>query len=485
MTTYQLISAMLLAAPTKITGGGWASNHFAAIRSEAISASSSICSMAMAIGSILVAFQLIKMYYDMASDEQHGGFGGIRAWDILRPLTMLFVIMSMGTILPWLDAICNGVSSALVANMNGTISADEDKLTNSLENLEDEISKSKEQIARETREDLAEQNGGETSIDLNKKMNDYLESKGIPNTYMTDKGHVRVLEGNEYTDYKDWDSFLMSSQTIQDPESDSGQRVVTRADLLGEDGVKEATDMISLQKAQREKEDETIEIKREGRKLLKFIQKGGNILGNLATWLFNFFFVIIMAFADITLCLLAIFGPLAAALSVLESWRGTFKNWLGSYIEVSMWKPVGCAICWVVVKAKHGIATMGLKSAMYTGMDPATSKATIWATIGVEALILFAGMKALKQVPSITSSILSIGSSSLGSSAGGSGGEAMGAAAGLAAGGAGKIAGGAAGGAGKIAGSTLGGAVQGMSQGVGAGFGARVGFLRGLDKIRK
>ena len=243
--------------------------------------------------------------------------------------------------------------------------------------------------------------------------------------------------------------------------------------------------MISLQKAQREKEDETIEIKREGRKLLKFIQKGGNILGNLATWLFNFFFVIMMAFADITLCLLAIFGPLAAALSVLESWRGTFKNWLGSYIEVSMWKPVGCAICWVVVKAKHGIATMGLKSAMYTGMDPATSKATIWATIGVEALILFAGMKALKQVPSITSSILSIGSSSLGSSAGGSGGEAMGAAAGLAAGGAGKIAGGAAGGAGKIAGSTLGGAVQGMSQGVGAGFGARVGFLRGLDKIRK
>ena len=38
MITYQLISAMLLAAPTKITGGGWASNHFAAIRSEAISA---------------------------------------------------------------------------------------------------------------------------------------------------------------------------------------------------------------------------------------------------------------------------------------------------------------------------------------------------------------------------------------------------------------------------------------------------------------
>lgn len=422
MFIFQHIALMPLeVASAKITGGGWASNHFAAIRSEAISSSSAICSMAMAIGSILAAFQLIKMYYDMASDEQHGGFGGIRAMDILRPISMLFIIMGMGVITPLLDSACNGVSSALVANMNGTVQTDDDKLNQKLEELEDELNKSKSQLYEEAKAEVSQRHDGLDMNELYREADKALKDAGV----LGDKQSISLGENGEVTKwtlgwggnntsvtYKNFDEYLSSEVLTKD-----GSKTV--AELLGGNENAEAVrQKVEKSKAMSDETNDINRVRNEGRKIIKIFSKGGNIIGNLATWLFNIFFVVMMAFADITLCLLAIFGPIAAALSVLESWKATFKSWIGSYIEVSMWKPVGCSVCWIVVKAKHAITGMGILASEYGGMDPNMAKSTLWAAIGVEALILIAGVKTLLLVPSITNSILSIGSSSLSSETG-------------------------------------------------------------------
>ena len=115
-----------------ISGGGWANSYFDAIRKDCISHAGSISSIAMALACIFIAFKFIKMYYDFVSDEQHGGFGGVRTWDLLRPIVILIIIGNFGAFLGAFDSICNAVSSSLVSNMNARTSAVDAKLEDEL-----------------------------------------------------------------------------------------------------------------------------------------------------------------------------------------------------------------------------------------------------------------------------------------------------------------------------------------------------------------
>ena len=372
-----------------ISGGGWANSYFDAIRKDCISHAGSISSIAMALACIFIAFKFIKMYYDFVSDEQHGGFGGVRTWDLLRPIVILIIIGNFGAFLGAFDSVCNAISSSLVSNMNARTSAVDAKLEDELTRLAAERDLSKKEI-----QEKAEQEASRTTgIDSD-------EIKGY-------RERVQSLE-DQYRPV-----------TPVDPKNPFGaNRTIAADDRKLLENLKNAgLDSEYLQKKEAVKEhdahkNQVIKNYDMEKKVRKWIGEGGSFLGKIVAWLFNIFFVIMMAYADIMLCILAVFGPLTLSLSLFDPFKQAFTSWVGRYIEVSLWKPVASGLAWITLRAKSAIGVNLWRAYAYAGADLSASakQGTILGALGAECLIIFAGIMAIFQTPGIANAILSIGS---------------------------------------------------------------------------
>lgn len=379
----------LLFPLAKITGGGWADGYFAAIRSGIISSSGVVTRLALSLACIFIAFKFIKMYYDFVSDEQNGGFGGVRTWDLLRPIVILIIIYNFGTLLSVFDGVCSSISSSLVSNMNATIQ--EDKLVDRLAELEEEKELSRREMKEQSRQ-MAENSAGATKEEITRNITEIEHRMYSDSTWLAD---TQRLNGRRDISYEE-------SSNLR------GQINMEAAERLGmsEEWIKNQNALNTYNST----EDLAFDIIKSRQKIEKMLKKGGNAFSSIITWLFNFFFVIMMSFADIMLCLLAVFGPLSLALSLLDPWKQTFITWIGRYIETSLWKPIGSAICWIVAKAKTEMGIYADK-ALTDQLSTLSGDQAIGSLSGIItclALISFAGILALFQVPNIANAILSL-----------------------------------------------------------------------------
>lgn len=71
---------------------GIVGNMFEATRMSTAQMGGTISSAALMLGCFFFGFNLLKIYHDIVSDEQHGGFGGIQLWQVLRPIIVLLLI---------------------------------------------------------------------------------------------------------------------------------------------------------------------------------------------------------------------------------------------------------------------------------------------------------------------------------------------------------------------------------------------------------
>ena len=380
----------LLFPLAKITGGGWADGYFAAIRSGIISSSGVVTRLALSLACIFIAFKFIKMYYDFVSDEQNGGFGGVRTWDLLRPIVILIIIYNFGTLLSVFDGVCSSISSSLVSNMNATIQ--EDRLVDRLAELEEEKELSRREMKEQSKQ-MAEESTGASKTEIQQNIDNIM---------------AQIREEPQYKD--EYNQFLKSSPEYRGAEAykEAESIQLQAAERLGlaEEWIKNKNAL----KTYNSTEDLAFDIIKSRQKIEKWLKKGGNAFSSIITWLFNFFFVIMMSFADIMLCLLAVFGPLSLALSLLDPWKQTFITWIGRYIETSLWKPIGSAICWIVAKAKTemGIYADRALTDQLSTLSGDQAIGSLSGIISCLALISFAGILALLQVPNIANSILSL-----------------------------------------------------------------------------
>lgn len=447
-----------------ISGGGWCDTYFTQIRHTCVANSGIVVSLAMTLGCIFVAFKFIKMYYDFVSDEQHGGFGGVRAWDLFRPIVILIFIWSFGTWSNMLDSICGSISSSLVSNMNATYNASTDKISKRINDLEADRKK-KYTSDRQRARDMALSHMNITQAELtdaNKTLAEYAKNYKPKSDFWT-KLSIALTAG---------ESGAAAANLAQAVESDNLNTLednLRKANLLEDYNRKKS--LVEEFNSIVPEEMKRIETEK---KWERYFGSGKSFWGNLAGYAFNIFFVIMMAFCDIMLCILLVFGPLSLALSLLDPWKSSFKSWLGKYIEVSMWKPIASAIAWVVMQGKASVASFQLGSLDRAGSNLSipVQEGHLAAAISFQILIFVAGVIAVLKTPEIANSILSLGSAATGKSGDAAGG-AMAAAAqpAINAGKAGLNAGG------TVAGSTLKGAVaNGLS-------GVRTGFLNGIRKI--
>lgn len=99
-------------------------NTMEALRMSSARMGGTISSSAFALACFFFGFRLIKMYYDIVSDEQHGGFGGIRVWDILRPILILLLISGYSwVVIKPVDSLASATSGLIGGGMTATISS--------------------------------------------------------------------------------------------------------------------------------------------------------------------------------------------------------------------------------------------------------------------------------------------------------------------------------------------------------------------------
>lgn len=99
-------------------------NIFTQLRRHAISGSQNYVKIAFAIACILVLIYLCKLAYNIISDEQHGGFGGVELKDILRPIILLALLQGAPLVVGALDGITNWV---VVSTANSIVIEDADR----------------------------------------------------------------------------------------------------------------------------------------------------------------------------------------------------------------------------------------------------------------------------------------------------------------------------------------------------------------------
>ena len=112
---------------------GLIGNSFETTRMSAANMGGTISSAALVLGCFFFGLRMIKMYYDIVSDEQHGGFGGIRVMDVLLPILVLLLIAGYSqVVIRPVDSLAS-ISCNIIGGANvSSFSAGMGKLKNTL-----------------------------------------------------------------------------------------------------------------------------------------------------------------------------------------------------------------------------------------------------------------------------------------------------------------------------------------------------------------
>lgn len=84
---------------------------FAKIKAQAMGGAST--SAALTLATFIVGVKMIRMAYNVFSDEQQGGFGGIRLIEVLRPILIVLAINVSGTMFGAMDSVVNYITGSV------------------------------------------------------------------------------------------------------------------------------------------------------------------------------------------------------------------------------------------------------------------------------------------------------------------------------------------------------------------------------------
>lgn len=137
-----------------LSSGSILEQIFYTMRHNAISSSQAFVKIAFAVACVFVLIRLVKLAYNIISDEQHGGFGGVKLWDILKPIVFLILIQGAPLVVSAIDY-TTGIVVNSVSNSHAIADAD----AKFDEQMKDVQKKYEEQVAAECAVDDDEEGG--------------------------------------------------------------------------------------------------------------------------------------------------------------------------------------------------------------------------------------------------------------------------------------------------------------------------------------
>lgn len=335
--------------------------NFEYLRTSISESSDVIVSIATALAALFIIFNMIKIAYDLFSDEQSGGLGGVSVKQILIPIVLLFLLQGYGLVIKALDGTCNSITKTLVNKKT------QENLSKSLM-----LAAYQPSQASDFGDDAEIYDRIGNVIDRDATLN-----SGAEELIKLYEGQNEKVEGSERSDLKR--KYKTALKKIRRFARKSNKQTE-----LGDDGLKH----------------------------LKVSQQ--NFWQNAAMSVY----AIIQCYLEIILCLMVLLGPFTLAFSILSPWKHSFITFIGKYIEISFSKVVASFILWISSNITGTIAGRVLTEVDLAKQE-LISMVKIGDLTGVEALqlsnahycnvvIWLAAMVAFFAVPAISSNILNL-----------------------------------------------------------------------------
>ena len=371
---------------TLLASKPWIYSTFSAIRKTAIGASGTVAGTALIIGSLIVTFKLIKLAYDLMSDEQSSGFGQIDVKTVLRPFLILMLLQSFPTVLGWFDGVVDGVATSLVGSLSYQESnVDLGKLCDAVDEQNENMSDADKAIANYVDANWWQRLSGKRKKEAtNAILEDYMNSE-LAEFSAGERISLNSEQG------RTWEKSLGEEKKEQLLESaHTALRVYCKAS--------------------------------------RRLSKGASYVSVAVSWLFEQLYYIVDAFAEVFLCVIALLGPFAILCSLFDFMRDAWKKFFAKYAQVSLWKVAAAAVMFTIASARTSTFSHA-KNAMAQALDTIRAGSMVdvsGASSGIilNIIICVAGMICLTNVPAMAAAVIEAAS----------GGSAMGGAEGLAAG---------------------------------------------------
>lgn len=314
--------------------------RFAFIRQASFKGVSLFSSLALILASIFLIIYMVKLSYEIMSDEQGGGFGGVQVRQILRPVVMVIIVASFPTVIGVFDnavtlvaeAMCsttvtgNGESKLMRIIEESSSSGVEGDLIDSIESSDIE---SESQAGKLTRRQKAQIKDQYLTQELTRRWGDMTQKEIMDNKAAGEYYSMYGTDGRADRPFSDTGRELRRAGSEETGAMTEQQRRQALVDFsrdyknLYEDG----TDFVAKYN-----------------KVARKLKNRQNRISGIAKLLYDTLFPCMVVFSELYLFVLAIFGIFNFAVSVLDAWKDTYKSWIGKYIEVSLWKVVASLI---------------------------------------------------------------------------------------------------------------------------------------------
>lgn len=373
---------------------GWLFTMFSKIRGEAISTATASIKLAMGIACIIVVFKMIRLSYDIMSDDKQAGFGGVQLWSVLRPVLLLVLLQSCTLWVGALDSLTNVVTTSISSTVDAA--ADHEQLVQVV--TEDEIIRDGLSADAVRSVDAQARKEFQDKIETWRRYNGFL---GNAAAFVADNfgGENRAAKKalNEY-----------ALEQTEDPERNG------RAIRQAINGFVRSAKKTSIN----ESGDYVIDI------------HDKNMIPMICNWLYDNLYAVIQCFAEIILMVLAMCAPWVVVISLIEPWKGALFGFISAYVQVSFWKVIAAMINFATILFRRGAVGFCMDNEAANVVN-AIGDSQLIADVAVgktgtaillSAIVSVAGVFALMKVSDIANAIIpstnSIGSASGGATGG-------------------------------------------------------------------
>ena len=372
---------------------GWVWGVFSSLRAAAASGASQSVGLAFAIGCIIMALKMVRIAYDLMSDEQSGGLGNIRLSQIVGPLIILFAIQASGTILSVFDGVVSDVTGGISRSYSSaSVSM---MFTKAVEITRKEVA----DVVGEDAVSAYEQ----AELDRQQRSQDIQE---MMTSSATTSAGLGVLLSQWIKSNKEKNRLAKEAAERRQGQNAGNEAVDEAADesggiLANVKGIRTSLDkLVRLEKNADDISDGS----------WRFSFKDGTAIASVAVVVYNVLFYIIECFAEITLCLLTMFFPWTLVISLIGPWGKAYMEWAGRYIVVSFWKVIAVGINYITQMSMATVLKYEATEALRNlGVSSGTAGGSIAAGVTVSAIIAIAGVFALLHVNDLATAILPTG----------------------------------------------------------------------------
>jgi len=380
--------------------------------------------LALSAACTIVAIQLIKLSYDVMSDDQQGGFGGIRLSQILRPILIILAISWSPTLFGYFNYAVNYFASNISGGYSAAGSA---AVVSQLIEAQDAAvlqghnEQTKQGYYQVQGADAVGEKVTADALELSRKLNsgEALSSgenkPGIARRIINFFARGALAARTTETGFAEATNAAILGKSAADAQRQMGENNIKEGlteeqkEALGKDA-KDEVDDIKLNndtKALVASAEATGTLKN---KLEKFGEdfidslKSGSLFLSLAYWLYDLAYFILNALVEIILAILTVMFPWTLVLSLLSHFKDATWKYVATYVNVSFWKVTASIINWTVTTSVPSMYLYTTTKLMphLSNSGYATKLGALVGLGSAVAMLYIAGFIALTKVSSIT-----------------------------------------------------------------------------------